>query len=203
MASRSPQPDATATPAQKPADGINGFASSSIQDIYAFLKSDDQAGGAALPGEERMLLSNSGDLQHVTGVYQNLLDHVHTREKAVDDQLKWCGSIARDAKVDSDAVARSLKWTGAKLNLVRVAISEYQSTIEFNSQQKNLIEGRSTQLQKLSDVEDGQLQQAYSALKEYGQQMLSLVSELSNKPNAEERKGAEVARNLMDKIEKH
>merc|ERR1719181_1361365 len=142
MASRSPQPDATAAQVQKPADGINGFASSSIQDIYAFLKSDDQAGGAALPGEERMLLSNSGDLKKVTGIYQNLLEHVHSKEKSVDDQLKWCGSIARDAKVDSDAVARSLKWTGAKLNLVRVAMSEYESTIEFNTLQQKAIAAR-------------------------------------------------------------
>merc|ERR1719181_2214889 len=165
MASRSPQPDATAAQVQKPADGINGFASSSIQDIYAFLKSDDQGGGAALPGEERMLLSNTGNLNKVTGIYEGLLDHVQTKEKAVDDQLKWCGSIARDAKVDSDAVARSLKWTGAKLNLVRVAMNEYQSTSEFNQQQQDAMTAKSTQLQKLSDVEDGQLQQAYSALK--------------------------------------
>merc|ERR1719446_292041 len=112
-----------------------------------------------------MLLSNAGELKKATGVYQNLLEHVHTKEKALDDQLKWCGSIARDAKVDSDAVARSLKWTGAKLNLVRVAMSEYESTMEFNQQQSTVRE-RSLQLQKLSDVEDSQLQQSYAALKE-------------------------------------
>jgi len=201
MAQRSP--DADATPAQKPGDGINGFASSSIQDIYAFLKSDEQGGGAALPGEERMLLSNSGDLKKVTGIYQNLLEHVHSKEKSVDDQLKWCGSIARDAKVDSDAVARSLKWTGAKLNLVRVAMSEYEGTIDFNKQATSAMAARSVQLQKLSDVEDSQLQQSYNALKEYGQQLMSLVSELGSKSNPEERKGAEVVRGLLDKVEKH
>merc|ERR1719240_1218092 len=110
-----------------------------------------------------MLLSNSGDLKKVTGTYDGLLDHVHSKEKAVDDQLKWCGSIARDAKVDSDAVARSLKWTGAKLNLVRVAMTEYESTMEFNKQQQNTLATRSAQLQKLSDVEDQQLQQSYNA----------------------------------------
>merc|ERR1719247_1731959 len=87
---------------KKPQDGINGFASSSIQDIYAFLKSDEEGSGSAqLPGEERMLLSNSGDLKKVTGVYQKLLDGLHSKEKAVDDQLKWCASISRDAKLDS------------------------------------------------------------------------------------------------------
>merc|ERR1719352_1766360 len=121
-------------------NNINGFASSSIQDIYAFLKSDDQGGGASLPGEERMLLRNSGDLATVQGLYKDLIGKVHTEEKAVDDQLKWCSSIARDAKVDSDAVARSLKWTTAKLNLVQVAMSEYQSTISFNSAQARSIE---------------------------------------------------------------
>jgi len=203
MAHRSPQAAIKAIPEEKPADGINGFASSSIQDIYAFLKSDDQAGGATLGGEERMLLSNTGDLKKVAGIYDGLLDHVHTKEKAVDDQLKWCGSIARDAKVDSDAVARSLKWTGAKLNLVRVAMSEYESTMEFNTQQQQAMVARAVQLQKLSSVEDSQLQQSYSALKEYGQQLMSLVSDLNAKPNPEERKGAEVVRSLLDKVEKH
>jgi len=200
---RSPQANAQTDQAKKSAGGIDGFASSSIQDIYAFLKSDDQGGGSSIPGEERMLLSNSGDLKKVTGIYSNLLDHVHTKEKTVDDQLKWCGSIARDAKVDSDAVARSLKWTGAKLNLVRVAMAEYQNTMEFNIQQQGAMALRSAQLQKLSDVEDGQLQQSYSALKEYGQQLLSLVSELGQKSNMEERKGAEVIRSLLEKVEKH
>lgn len=201
MSHRSPQADATQD--KKAAGGIDGFASSSIQDIYAFLKSDDQGGGASIPGEERMLLSNSGDLKKVTGIYQNLLNNVHNKEKTVDDQLKWCGSIARDAKVDSDAVARSLKWTGAKLNLVRVAMSEYENTMQFNKQQQNIMTGRSAQLLKLSDVEDSQLQQSYKALKEYGQQLLSLVSELGQKTNAEERKGTEVVRGLLEKVEKH
>lgn len=203
VASRSPSTDAQTTEDKKPADGINGFATSSIQDIYAFLKSDEQGGGSNLPGEERMLLSNSGDLKKVTGIYQGLLDHVHTKEKAVDDQLKWCGSIARDAKVDSDAVARSLKWTGAKLNLVRVAMSEYENTMEFNKQQQNALTSRSTQLAKLSDVEDSELQQSYAALKEYGQQLLSLVSELGQKSSADDRKGTEVIRSLLEKVEKH
>jgi len=203
VAHRSPQDDARETQDQKPGNGINGFASSSIQDIYAFLKSDDQGGGVSLPGEERMLLSNSGDLKKVTGIYEGLLDNIHTKEKSVDDELKWCGSIARDAKVDSDAVARSLKWTGAKLNLVRVAMSEYENAIEFNKQQQDAIKTRIVQLQKLSDVEDSQLQQSYNALKEYGQQLLSLVSELNAKTNPDEHKGAEVVRGLLEKVEKH
>jgi len=188
---------------QKPADGIKGFATSSIQDIYAFLKSDDMGGSSALPSEERMLLSNSGDLKKVTGVYDGLLDHVHTQEKSVDDELKWCGSIARDAKVDSEAVARSLKWTGAKLNLVRVAMSEYESTMEFNKQQQNALAARSNNLQTLSDVEDSELAKSYSALKDYGQQLLALVSELAGKSNAEEHKGSAVVRGLLSRIEKH
>lgn len=188
---------------QKPVDGIKGFASSSIQDIYSFLKSDDMGGSSALPSEERMLLSNSGDLKKVTGVYDGLLDHVHTKEKSVDDQLKWCGSIDRDAKIDSEAVARSLKWTGAKLNLIRVAMSEYESTMEFNKQQQNALAARSNNLQTLSDVEDSELAKSYDALKEYGQQLLTLVSELAGKSNAEERKGGAVVRGLLSRIEKH
>jgi hypothetical protein len=189
---------------KKPQDGINGFASSSIQDIYAFLKSDEQGGGGAqLPGEERMLLSNSGDLNRVTGVYQNLLDNVHSKEKAVDDQLKWCSSIARDAKVDSDAVARSLKWTGAKLNLVKVALSEYEGTIAYNKQQQTAITDRDLRLKKLYEVEDHQLRQSSEMLKTYGQQLLSLIGELNQKSTPEERKGAEIVRGLMDKLEKH
>lgn len=203
MSRRSAQTEATAAQGQKPADGINGFASSSIQDIYAFLKSDDQSGGSEIAGEERMLLSNSGDLNKVTGIYQGLLDNVHTKEKSVDDQLKWCGSIARDAKLDSDAVARSLKWTGAKLNLVRVAMSEYENTAAFNKLQQSNMDTRSVQLEKLTQVEDGQLQRSYDALKEYGQQLLSLVTELEQKASPEERKGAEVVRSLLDKLEKH
>jgi hypothetical protein len=189
---------------QQPVDGIKGFARSSIQDIYAYLKSDDgQGGGVSLPGEERMLLENSGDLHKVTDVYQKLLDHVHTEEKSVDDQLKWCGSIARDAKVDSDAVARSLKWTGAKLNLVRVAMSEYESTIQFNTLQQKAIAARQSQLQKLVQVEDSQLQQSHNSLKDYVEQLTSLVSELIGKVNADERKGADVVRALMEMLEKH
>jgi len=195
-----------AAPENKAADGIKGFADSPIQDIYAFLKSDDSSaasGSSSLPAEERMLLSNSGDLNKVTGVYNGLLDHVHSKEKSVDDQLKWCGSIARDAKVDSDAVARSLKWTGAKLNLVRVAMSEYESTMQFNDQQQKALVARSEQLQKLSEVEDSQLTQSHGALKEYGQQLLSLVTELAGKTAPEEHKGAEVVRSLLEKVNEH
>jgi len=194
-----------ATQVQKPADGVKGLASSSIQDIYAFLKSDDvvQGAGAQLPSEERMLLSNSGELQSVTGVYQGLLENVHTKEKAIDDQLKWCGSIARDAKVDSDAVARSLKWTDAKLNLVRVAMSEYNRTVAFNGLQQDAIAARSAQLHKLADVEEGELQRSYDTLKQYGQQLLSLVTELEQKSSAEERKGAEVVKDLMSRVTRH
>merc|ERR1719247_1915168 len=192
---------------KKPQDGINGFASSSIQDIYAFLKSDEKSdeegSGGALPGEERMLLSNSGDLKKVTGVYQKLVDGLHSKEKAVDDQLKWCGSIARDAKLDSDAVARSLKMTGAKLNLVNVAMSEYQGTMAFNKQQQTSLEARDKRLQKLTDVKDSMLRQAYGTLKEYGQQLLSLSSELNQKPTADEHKGAALIRSLWQKLEKH
>lgn len=187
----------------KPADGIKGFATSSIQDIYAFLKSDDVGGSSAIPVEQRMLLSNSGDLKKVTGIYDGLLEHVQKNEKSVDDQLKWCASIARDAKVDSDAVARSLKWTGAKLNLVRFAASEYERTMEFSKLQQNAMSTRSTKLQMLSDAEDSQLAQTYSALKEYGQQLLALVSDLGSKSNQEGRQGAVVIRGLLDRIEKH
>jgi sulfur carrier protein ThiS len=198
---RAPEGNAHDGQVEKPANSINGFASSSIQDIYSFLKSDDQ--GAMDLGEERMLLGNSGDLKAVTGVYGSLLDGVHAKEKIMDDQLKWCGSIVRDAKVDADAVARSVKWTGAKLNLVRVAMAEYNNTKEFNAQQQQSIATRSTQLQKLADVEDGQLQQSYDTLKAYAQQLLSLVSELGQKTSAEERKGADVIRGLLEKVEKH
>jgi len=195
-----PEPIADPSQAQK---GIKGFATSSIQDIYAFLKSDDTAGGTQLPGEERMLLVNSGDLKSVTDVYQGLLDHVHTKEKVVDDQLKWCGSIARDAKVDADAVARSLKWTGAKLNLVRVAMSEYERTVDFNKQQQTKIASRSSQLEELASTEDSQLQRSYESLKQFGQQLLSLASELAQKTSADEHKGAAAVKMLLDKIEKH
>merc|ERR1719326_193686 len=82
-------------------------------------------------------------------------------------------------------------------------MSEYENTIEFNKQQQKAYAARSAQLQKLSDVEDSQLQQSYNALKEYGQQLLSLVSELGQKSSPEERKGAEVVRGLLDKVEKH
>merc|ERR1719375_2821768 len=75
--------------------------------------------------------------------------------------------------------------------------------MEFNRQQQDALAKRSAQLQKLSEVEDSQLQQSYSALKEYGQQLLSLVSELSSKSSAEERKGAEVVRSLLERVEKH
>jgi hemerythrin len=188
---------------QKPQDGIAGFAKSPIQDIQAFLKSDEQGGGVQLPGEERILLSNSGILDKVTNVYNNLLDTVHSKEKAVDDQLKWCSSIARDAKVDSDAVERSLKWTSAKLNLVNVAMAEYEGVVAFNKQQQNSMAANSAKLQKLAEVEDGQLQQSYQTLKQYGQQLLSLESELAQRASEEERKGAEIVRKLLDRLEKH
>jgi hypothetical protein len=189
---------------EKPQGGINGFASSSIQDIYAFLKSDEQGGGGVqLPGEERMLLSNSGDLKRVTSIYQNLLDTVRSKEKAVDDQLKWCGSIARDAKLDSDAVARSLKMTGAKLNLVQVAMSEYEATMAFNKQQAGFLQTRDLHLSKLAEAQDSMLHQSYGTLKEYGQQLLSLVSELNQKSTAEEHKGADIVKELWQKLEKH
>jgi len=187
----------------KPSDSIHGFASSSIQDIYAFLKSDDQGGGASLPSEEKMLLSSSGDLGRVTSIYQKLLDQVEGKEKTVDDQLKWCGSIARDAKVDADAVARSLKWTDAKLNLVRVAEKEYNRSVAFSKEQQKIITDRSAKLVKLADVESGQLQQSYNALKEYGQQLISLQTELEQKTSVEERKGVEVVKALLEKVDRH
>merc|ERR1719515_513256 len=50
MKKRSVASDAAHASKSKSDNNINGFASSSIQDIYAFLKSDEQGGGAALPG---------------------------------------------------------------------------------------------------------------------------------------------------------
>jgi len=167
------------------------------------LKATTRAEVLRFPARSEWCSATLATSRRCTGIYQNLLEHVHTKEKAVDDQLKWCGSIARDAKVDSDAVARSLKWTGAKLNLVRVAMSEYSSTIEFNQEQRKAMSTKSEQLQKLSDVEDQQLQASYNALKEYGQQLLSLVSELGTKTSPEEKKGTEVVRSLLEKVEKH
>jgi hypothetical protein len=187
--------------AQKPQD--LAFAKSPIGDIQAFLKSEGQGGGVKLAGEERMLLANSGVVDKVTNVYNNLLEDARSKEKAMDDQLKWCGSIARDAKLDSDAVERSLKWTRAKLNLVNVAADEYDGLLAFNQQQQSSVAANSAKLQKLADVEDGQLQQTYQTLKEYGQQLLSLESELSQRASEEERKGAEVVRELLDRLEKH
>jgi hypothetical protein len=139
----------------------------------------------------------------VTAVYGKLLDNVRSKEKAVEDQLKWCSSIARDAKLDSDAVERSLKWTSAKLNLVNVAMSEYQGVVAFNKQQQSSLAANSAKLQRLADVEDGQLQQTYQTLKQYGQQLLSLESELGQRASEEDRKGAEIVRQLLDRLEKH
>jgi chromosome segregation ATPase len=189
--------------AQKPQDSIDGFANSAIGDIQAFLKSDGQGGGVQIPGEERILLSNSGVLDKVTAVYGKLLDNVRSKETAVKDQLKWCSSIARDAKLDSDAVERSLKWTTAKLNLVNVAMSEYQEVVAFNKQQQSSLAATGAKLQKLADVEDSELQQTYQTLKQYGQQLLSLESELSQRASEEDRRGAEIVRQLLDRLEKH
>jgi hemerythrin len=193
----------TAKSDNEPQDGITGFAKSPIQDIQAFLKSDEQGGGVQFPGEERILLSSSGTLDQVTNVYKQLLDTVHSKEKAVDDQLKWCSSIARDAKVDSDAVERSLKWTSAKLNLVNVAMAEYEGVVSFSKQQQSSMASNSIKLEKLAEVEDAQLQQTYKTLKEYGQQLLSLQSELAQKASEQERKGADIVRQVLDRLEKH
>merc|ERR1719174_2163140 len=82
-------------------------------------------------------------------------------------------------------------------------MSEYERSVAFNTEQQKVISDRSAQLQKIADVEDSQLQQSYNTLKEYGQQLLSLVSELGQKTAAEERKGADVVKGLLEKVEKH
>lgn len=185
---------------------VEGFASSSINDIYAYLKSDElpQSSSAQLPSEERLLLRDSGDLTKVTDVYQNLLTRVNAEEQSVDGQLKWCSSIARDAIADVNAVTRSLKLTAAKLNLVQDAISDYEKSVAFSKSQQNSVSARAVQLQKLAAVEDKQLQQYSDSLKVYGQQLLSLLTTLEQEQasSPQNRKGADVVRGLLEKVEK-
>lgn len=181
--------------------------SSSIQSIEQFVKTslpeDSNPDVARLPGEERLLLANAGQLEPVRNLYGSLLGDAQAKEKGMSDQLNWCASISRDAKVDGEAVSRSLKRTHAKLNLVKEATASSEKSATYCKEQQDAVTMQLDQLRPISDSEDRERQRSQSVLNEHFKQLVSLERELSERPSQEDRQAAELIQGVLKQVKLH
>merc|ERR1719160_1850068 len=69
--------------------------------------------------------------------------------------------------------------------------------------QSKLIDAQVSKLSELSQEEDHQYSSHYGSLGDFSKQMMSLVTELSQVLTAEERRNADMAKSLVQKLENH
>jgi len=210
---QSPRAASEAAAANRPARqaeakvGSKKNASSSIQSIEQFVRTslteDSNPDVARLPGEERLLLVNAGQLEPVKKLYGSLLADAEVKEKGLSDQLKWCASISRDAKVDGDAVSRSLKRTHAKLNLVQEATAAAEKSAKYCKEQQETLTNQLEQLRQLIESEDHERQRSQGVLSDHAKQLLTLSTELSERPSQEDHKAADLVQGVLKTVKLH
>jgi len=175
-------------------------ASNPLDDIAQFASATSTGDADVAP---RALVTDPSQVKKVKSAYEGLLGHVQEKETSISKRQKWCQSITRDSKVDGAAVARALKRMNAKLNLVNVAMLEYEKSSKYDQEQHDIID---TQLKKLSAFGDESARgnkRFYDSLGGLSRQLMGLVSELGQEGTTEERRGAEMARSLVAKVENH
>jgi hypothetical protein len=187
------------------ADSSNS-ATDALKDIQQFVNSADaQDGGdvAALSGESRPLLSDPDEVQKIKSSYKSLLARVQAKQRSVQDREKWCEATLRDSKVDGALVGQNLKRMNAKLNLVKVAMLQYEKSSQYYVDQGKFMQSQVQKLAELSKDEDREYSKGYETLSDFSKQLMSLASELTQVLTTEERRNADMVKSLVQKLENH
>jgi hypothetical protein len=177
-----------------------------LKDIQQFVNSADaQDGGdvAGLTGEARPLLSDPDEVQKIKTSYKSLLSRIESKQRSVQDREKWCQATMRDSKMDGVMVTQNLKRMNAKLNLVKVAMLQYEKSSQYYVDQGKLMQ---SQVQKLSDLakeEEHEYSKSYKTLSDFSKQLMSLATELTQVLTTEERRNADMVKSLVQKLENH
>lgn len=176
-----------------------------LRDIQQFVATESSADGdtAQLADQARPLLSDPDEAEQIKGAYEGLLAKVQRKEQSLDNRTKWCHSIVRDARVDGQAMGRSVKRMSAKLNLVKVAMVEYEKGSKYNAEQSKAIKLFSEQLVDITDNEVRHINNLYSELSGFTKQLRTLAQDLGKQLTEEERRGAELAKALLQKVLTH
>jgi chromosome segregation ATPase len=166
---------------------------------------DAQDGGdvAGLTGEARPLLSDPDEVQKIKTSYKSLLSRIESKQRSVQDREKWCQATMRDSKMDGVMVTQNLKRMNAKLNLVKVAMLQYEKSSQYYVDQGKLMQ---SQVQKLSDLakeEEHEYSKSYKTLSDFSKQLMSLATELTQVLTTEERRNADMVKSLVQKLENH
>lgn len=191
------------SPAGPGAAGSGGSASAALRDIQQFADSETSPEDAASLAADRSLPTDPEQVRSIKGIYQNLLAKVQNKEQGVSNHTSFCQALVRDAKVDGAAMGRSMKRMDAKLNLVKVAMLEYEKGSKYNVAQSKTIEALGKQLGELAKRDDQRGESFYRQLNSFGQQLRNLVMQLGQEPSEEQRRGAELVRGLEQKILNH
>jgi hypothetical protein len=187
-------------------DASNSASSDPLKDIQQFVNSADaQDGGdvAGLSGENRPLLSDPEEVQKIKSSYKSLLARVQAKQSAVQDREKWCESTLRDSKMDGALVGQNLKRMNAKLNLVKVAMLQYEKSSQYYVQQGKFMESQVQKLQDLSKEEEHGYSKSYQTMSDFAKQLMSLATELTQVLTTEERRNADMVKSLVQKLENH
>jgi len=184
----------------------NSATSDPLKDIQQFVNSaDSQDGGdvTGLTGEARPLLSDPQEVQKIKSSYKSLLARVQAKQRAVQDREKWCESTLRDSKLDGALVGQNLKRMNAKLNLVKVAMLQYEKSSQYYVEQGKFMESQVNKLAELSQEEEHQYSKGYQTLSDFSKQLMSLATELTQVLTTEERRNADMVKSLVQKLENH
>merc|ERR1719160_1696421 len=187
-------------------DTANSANRDPLKDIQQFVNSaDSQDGGdvAALSGEARPLLSDPEEVQKIKSSYKSLLSRIESKQRSVQDREKWCEVTLRDSKMDGIMVSQNLKRMNAKLNLVKVAMLQYEKSSQYYVDQGKFMQGQVQKLAELSKEEDHEYSKGYQTMSDFSKQLMSLATELTEVLTTEERRNADMVKSLVQKLENH
>lgn len=135
--------------------------------------------------------------------YQKLLSQLQQQQKTLRDEGTWCASILGEAQAGQAAIARSLKQSKARLNLMKVAMLQYEKSTQYYQAQANAAHAAGEELATLTAAERALYAQATKEVSEFSKQLMSLGMELNSSPLAEDRRNAGVVAALVQKLEGH
>jgi len=158
---------------------------------------------AVLSGESRPLLSDPDEVAKIKTSYKSLLARVQAKQRSVQDREKWCEATLRDSKMDGVMVGQNLKRMNAKLNLVKVAMLQYEKSSQYYVDQGKFMQNQVQKLGDLSKEEDHAYSRGYQTLSDFSKQLMSLATELTEVLTTEERRNADMVKSLVQKLENH
>jgi len=187
----------TSSPASDSDGATSTNAASAIQDIEAFAEDSSSGGGSVADPLGGVSASKA------KATYQKLLSQLQQQQKTLRDEGTWCASILGEAQAGQAAIARSLKQSKARLNLMKVAMLQYEKSTQYYQAQANAAHAAGEELATLTAAERALYAQATKEVSEFSKQLMSLGMELNSSPLAEDRRNAGVVAALVQKLEGH